>query len=202
MAWSAHILETSDGYFEREVHEMADAVDLAYDEHERMRRVGMHVVPYEIRDISDGKLLRAERVAGTLLEELPEPLRRREMGAVAIGWYHYYYDAYHEDAPYILSDMDNGQFMYGTTSTDTIPRTYLVDIDPSLIDMRHVQANPEGTYAQLFDEEMHGTAWAQHYWQEAGLINFPYRIPTDQDMHNWLLRSTSQAQSAWLTGGN
>lgn len=169
MSTVSRIQEAGDGYFERTVREMA----VARAEHERMRRVGMHVVSYEVCDIPNGKLLRAERVDGTLLEGLPEPARRREYGALALGWHCYYTDAERAGASHIISDADSSQFMYDTTARDSQPRTYLVDIDPAVINLKNAKIDPEGTDGQLLNEAMHG----------------------------WAFPSQAQAQSAWLTGG-
>lgn len=154
-------------------------------EHNRMRSLGMHVVSYVVtRTTSHYAQMHSEFVSGVRIDQLPQERRDHEIGRVAANFLRYYQDTKDRRFPYIASDITQPfQFMYGTTAADITPRTYLVDIEPIVIDMAEATADPEGVEGlRLATELFQLQGWAQPHWERQGLPDFPYDIPTEHEL--------------------
>ena len=154
-------------------------------EHNRMRSLGMHVVPYTIAHVGPQYAqMHSDFVTGERLDQLPSYQREREIGRIAAHFHRYYQDTKDRNFPYVISDITQPfQFMHGRTFADARPTTYLIDVEPSVIDVAEAMDDPEGSAALSLATELYQLrTWAQPYWDRQGLHDFPYAIPSEQEL--------------------
>lgn len=154
-------------------------------EHERMRSLGMNVISYVVELHGPHYAqMHSEFVTGARLDRLPHSQREREIGAVALAFHRYYQDTKDRGFPYVVSDITQPfQFMHGTTEHDPRPQTYLIDVEPSIIDVNEAIADPEGHEGlRLATELFQLREWAEPHWQQRHLPEFPYEIPSEAEL--------------------
>jgi hypothetical protein len=174
------------GYLRRNVsEEPQEAIDATVSTHERMRKLGLAVVPYEVEISASKTYLIPERVSGVTIDQgtdMDAPTYHVSLNTLAIGWHTFFAEAIVEQYPHFLRDTTHlRQYMYGTTESHPLSQPQLVDIDPFPFDLPTALEDPGSHEAMILNDELRGLKrWAEPYW-EANDLEFPLPILTQSE---------------------